>query len=45
MGAIFIEEFVLGLLNLNVSAWALLIMFQGTCMYLANKLGKRLFKG
>ena len=44
MGAIFVEEYVLGLLNGEFNAWMYTVMFTGTCMYLANKLGQFMFK-
>jgi hypothetical protein len=44
MGAIFVEEYVLGLVNSEFNAWMYTAMFTFTCMYLANKLGQFMFK-
>jgi hypothetical protein len=44
MGAIFVEEYVLGLVNGEFNAWMYTAMFTFTCMYLANKLGQFIFK-
>jgi hypothetical protein len=41
--ALFVEVFVLGLLNASVSAWFLLIAVTLSLMKLANMLGKKLF--
>ena len=44
MGAIFVEEYVLGLVNGEFNAWMYTAMFTFTFMYLANKLGQFIFK-